>query len=68
MVIKGDTGGASATSLLAVEDIKENEPLVPVNGDQVINCEYLDILKVFNKEEADTGTIIFKSVRPRDSR
>jgi len=59
------TAGAVATSLLTIGCIDEEEPLVLINGDQVIDCEERVLTDYFANENADAGTVVFNSVHPR---
>ncbi len=59
------TAGAACTALLAIEEIENNEPLLIVNGDQIIEHNIAEIIEVFNRRALDGGIITFDSVHPR---
>ena len=63
--VNGETSGAACTSLLAVNYIDTNEPLVIVNGDQIINEDLGKILTEFQDKDLDGGMIVFEAVHPR---
>ncbi len=65
MEVKGKTSGAACTALLAVEHINDSEPLLIVNGDQIIDVDYRHVMDEFNGADADGGILIFESVHPR---
>jgi dTDP-glucose pyrophosphorylase len=60
-----ETSGAACTALLAVEHIEPQEPLLLVNGDQVV-LEALDtIVDGFAARGLDAGVVVFAGVHPR---
>jgi len=65
IVVGQETAGAVATSLLAIGHIKEDDPLVLINGDQVIDYDGQALIDHFISEDADAGVVTFNSVHPR---
>ena len=65
MTVGGETSGAALTSLLAVEYIDEDKPLVLINGDQLLDYEESDCIEYFQQHDADAGVIVFESYHPR---
>lgn len=65
IVSEGETAGAALTSLLAIECIDENDPLVLINGDQLLDCNEREVIKFFIENDADAGVIVFNSLHPR---
>lgn len=65
--INTPTAGAACTALMAIEQINNDEPLVILNGDELLDLNYLEPLKAFKDQGVDAGTIIFDSVHPRYS-
>jgi dTDP-glucose pyrophosphorylase len=61
----GVTSGAACTALLAVDYLNDKQPLLIINGDQIIDTDYLKILKKFTYDDVDAGTIVFDSIHPR---
>jgi len=59
------TSGAACTALLAIEHIVEDEPLLLVNGDQVILDDIATIVAGFAGGQLDGGVIVFEGVHPR---
>lgn len=65
IVSEGETAGAALTSLLAIEYIDEEAPLVLVNGDQLLDCNEKEVISFFVESGSDAGVIIFNSLHPR---
>ncbi len=63
--IPQETAGAACTALLAVEHISNDEPLVIINGDQIIKGNILPAIQGFQKDGADGGIIVFDAIHPR---
>lgn len=63
--VRGETGGAACTALLAIDSIPPDEPLVIVNGDQVIDAPIADIVEGFVRRGVDGGIVVFHDVHPR---
>ncbi|PHJ63515.1 hypothetical protein VF14_30770 [Nostoc linckia z18] len=63
--IEQSTSGAACTSLLAVEQIDTQEPLVIVNSDQIIETNLSVVLGEFRYKGFDGGIIVFEAVHPR---
>jgi NDP-sugar pyrophosphorylase family protein len=62
---KGDAAGALCSCLLQIENIGLEDPLIICNSDQVIDVDYNEVLRHFESQNADAGTIVFKSVHPQ---
>lgn len=63
--ITGATKGAVCSSLMAIEHIDNDVPLIIANMDSVIDIDLNEVLKEFNQKEADAGVICFESIHPR---
>ena len=63
VVIEDDVSGAAVASLLVIEHIIEDQPLLIVNGDQIIEVDYSKVIDQF--EQFDAGVIVFESIHPR---
>jgi NDP-sugar pyrophosphorylase family protein len=61
--VEGKTKGAACSALFAVDYIKNEEPLLITNGDQILDVNYVDFMEKSANYEA--STIIFDSVHPR---
>ncbi len=59
------TGGAACTTLLAVEHIDSQEPLLIVNGDVVLDADIPAIIDDFQQRGLDGGIVVFRSAHPR---
>ena len=65
VLVNGETSGAACTAMLSVEYVDDNKPLLLINGDQIMDADYLSFLEVFSKKGIDAGTVVFQSVHPR---
>lgn len=65
VTVRGETGGAACTALLAIDSIPPDEPLVIANGDQLIAAPIANIVEDFCHRCVDGGTIVFHDVHPR---
>ena len=65
VVTVGDTSGAACSALLACEQLPEDEPLLVVNGDQVILEDLGAIVRDFEDRDLDAGVVVFRAVHPR---
>jgi dTDP-glucose pyrophosphorylase len=65
--IKAPTAGAVCTALIAIEQINNDKPLLILNGDEILDINYIDPINFFNTSNLDAGTVIFDSVHPRYS-
>ena len=63
--IKQDTQGGLCSVLLSVDYINDEDEILILNGDQIIDYSFSEILKFWKDHNADAGIIIFKSVHPR---
>lgn len=63
--IRGETGGAACSALLAVDWIDNDEPLIIINGDQLIEADVALAVRQFQQQALDGGIVVFKDVHPR---
>jgi NDP-sugar pyrophosphorylase family protein len=63
--LKAKTKGAVCSILMAIDYINHDDEILIVNSDQIIECDYNDVLANFRKHKADGGIISFNSVHPR---
>ena len=63
--VVGETAGAACTALLGIEYIDDHNPLLIINGDQLIDVDCLELLEKIHKTKCDAGTVVFQSVHPR---
>lgn len=59
------TSGAACTALLAIEHIEPDEPLLLVNGDQLLREDLEGIVDGFARRGLDGGVVVFAGVHPR---
>lgn len=65
VTVDGPTGGAACTALLAVEHIADDEPLLVLNGDQILDTDLSSVVAAFEQRELDGGIVVFEGVHPR---
>lgn len=65
LIAEGLTRGAACTALLAVELVDNDEPLLIVNGDQIVDLPLDEVLGSFEEQGLDGGIVVFDSVHPR---
>lgn len=65
--VERETGGAACTALLAIAYINNNEPLLIINGNELIDVDFYTIISQFTEKNYDAGIITFPSVHPRYS-
>lgn len=63
--LERDTRGAACSALMAIEHIDNDEPLLIVNGDQIIERDLDRVVTHFREEDADVGVVCFPSVHPK---
>lgn len=59
------TAGALCSCLMAVDYINDDQPLVVMNGDQVIDTNIDEVITYFQNKSAGAGVLTFESVHPR---
>jgi len=65
--ISKETNGAACTALLACEHIDNDEELLILNGNELLNEDYLAIISHFTKLKCTAGVVTFSSIHPRYS-
>jgi dTDP-glucose pyrophosphorylase len=63
--LKNDTKGGLCSVLMAIDNIKQDDSLLILNGDQLIDFDFNKILTYWSNLNVDAGLVIFKSVHPR---
>ncbi len=63
--LQGETAGAACSALAAIDHIDADEPLIVVNGDQVIKADLRAIVEDFQRRKLDGGIVVFEDVHPR---
>lgn len=61
----GQSAGGAISALLSIEEVNETDPLLIINGDQIIEKNLFDLVKNFLDSGVDAGTVVFNSVHPR---
>lgn len=65
VVLVDETAGAACSGLLAIDLLSADDPLVIINGDQVIRADLVELLQGFQQANLDGGIIVFEAVHPR---
>ena len=65
IIAEGETKGSACTCLLGVDEIKDEESLIITGADQIVNEDLDKVIKFFEKNNYDAGTIIFENIHPR---
>ncbi|WP_426110389.1 glycosyltransferase family 2 protein [Massilia sp. PWRC2] len=65
--IRRATSGAACTALLAISDFSSEQPLLIVNGNELLDIDFNTVINQFLRAEYDAGVVIFPSVHPRYS-
>jgi NDP-sugar pyrophosphorylase family protein len=63
--LEGETSGAACSCLMAIDYINNEDPLIIVNGDQIIDTDLNQVIHAFSSKNADVGVISFDSVHPK---
>jgi dTDP-glucose pyrophosphorylase len=63
--VQGETSGAACTALLAVDLIDNQDPLVIINGDQLIRADLKEAIGDFQRRGLDGGIVVFDDIHPR---
>ena len=63
--VDGLTEGAASTTLLAMEYINNEDPLLIANSDQLIKWSSNEVLYAFQSEGVDGGIITFNNMHPK---
>ena len=65
--VREGTGGAACTTLLAAEYIDNDHELLILNGNEILEINYLETLEKFRELNIDSGVLTFDAVHPRYS-
>jgi NDP-sugar pyrophosphorylase family protein len=65
--IGAPTAGAACTALLAAEDIDTDDELLIVNGNELLQADFKEIVNSFRKRGLGAGVVVFPSIHPRYS-
>ena len=65
LCLEHPTAGALCTSLMAVDSIGTDDPLIIANCDQVIDIDYQAFVDAMEQADAAAGVITFPSIHPR---
>ena len=65
--IRRTTSGAACTALLAISDFASEDPLLIVNGNELIDVDFNAVVSRFWQADFDAGVVVFPSVHPRYS-
>jgi NDP-sugar pyrophosphorylase family protein len=65
--VRGKTKGAACTALLAADMIDADEELLIVNGNEMLDADFSEIVEGFRRRNLDAGVVVFHSIHPRYS-
>ncbi len=63
--LRSETRGAICSSLMAVEFINNDTPLIISNSDQFFEDDFNEIISYFQEYDYDAGVVTFETVHPR---
>jgi NDP-sugar pyrophosphorylase family protein len=63
--LKKSTKGSLCSILMAIDKIEKDDSLIVLNGDQIIDIDFNDVLHYWKKQKFDCGLVTFRSVHPR---
>lgn len=61
------TQGAACTALLCAGEIDNENELLIINGNELININFNNVLKSLRERNLDAGVVVFNSIHPRYS-
>lgn len=65
IVSNNKTKGAACTCLLAIDEIKNDNPLLIAAGNQLVFGKMPTAVEIFQKEQWDGGIIVFDDIHPK---
>jgi dTDP-glucose pyrophosphorylase len=65
VILEQDTKGAACSSLLAIDFINNESPLIVANFDQLFDCDLAAALEKLQEMDSDAGCLTFDSTHPR---
>lgn len=65
--VPDNTSGAACTALLATTYIDSDEELLILNGNELLDIDFANVLNDFHARKLDAGVVTFPSVHPRYS-
>lgn len=65
--VPGNTGGAACTALIAIDHIDMDDELLIINGDELLDLSFDEVLNNFREKGFDAGVVHFPSLHPRYS-
>jgi dTDP-glucose pyrophosphorylase len=63
--LKEDTKGGLCSVLMTIDSISESDTLLILNGDQILDVNFQEVLDDWSSSMVDAGVITFLSVHPR---
>jgi dTDP-glucose pyrophosphorylase len=67
VLVNEKTQGSACTALMAIQHINSDEPLLILNGDEIVKVNFSEVLKSFEDRGLDAGAVVFNSIHPRYS-
>jgi len=66
VAVPGNTAGAACSALMAIEYINDEELLI-LNGNELLDMDFSEVLQTFRDKKLDAGVVSFPSLHPRYS-
>jgi NDP-sugar pyrophosphorylase family protein len=63
--IKNSTKGGLCSVLMAIDNVKNDDSLLILNGDQILDLDFDQVDNFWNNENVSAGIVTFNSVHPR---
>lgn len=63
--VEEQTAGAACSALMAIDYLENEEPLIIMNGDQIIEIDFDHMLQKFSTKNWDGGVVVFRAFHPR---
>jgi dTDP-glucose pyrophosphorylase len=63
--LAGETAGAACSALLAIDHLSREDPLLVINGDQLLHADLSAIVASFQARGLAAATVVFEAVHPR---
>jgi NDP-sugar pyrophosphorylase family protein len=60
-----ETKGAVCSVLMTLDELNLNDPVLILNGDQLLDITFTDVIDWLEENQADAGVVCFPSVHPK---
>lgn len=63
--LAGETAGAACSALMAIDHVTPDDPVLVVNGDQLLHADLPALVAAFRQRRLNAATVVFEAVHPR---